>query len=45
MVDILLILWDTKNFDGWCTIDTLRYLTLLMVDVLLILWNTKYFDG
>ena len=25
MVDVLLILWDTKYFDGWDTVDTLRY--------------------
>ena len=25
MVDVLLILWDTKCFDGWRTINTLRY--------------------
>ena len=28
MVDVLLILWDTKYFYGWRTVDTLRYSVL-----------------
>ena len=56
MVDVLLILWDTPYFDGWRTIDTLRYYVFRWLTycwhfdytkyfhVLLILWDTTYFD-
>ena len=44
-VHLLLILWYTKFFCVWGTIDTFSILGYLLVDILLILGDTKYFRG